>query len=112
MKYPNPFAFRPWPVTLWTTVVYLALVIPLIWVQENVPSVPSHGSLPRGVNLSEAWQDLQTITKGYHPFNSHQNDVVRQYLINRSKDILNRNGVAYTYSKGGGPRLNDNDLYV
>ena len=96
MRCRNPFAFRPGPVTFWTTVIYLAIFIPLIYVHETVPPTPSSGSLQSGLNLTEAWHDLQTITQNYHPYNSHENDRVREYIIDRSKEILERNHVGYS----------------
>lgn len=96
MKCKNPFAFRPGPVTFWTTIIYLAVFIPLIYVHETVPPAPSSGSLQRGLNLTEAWHDLQMITQSYHPYNSHENDRVREYIIDRSKEILERNDVGYS----------------
>lgn len=97
----NPFAFRPAQVTFWTTIIYLALLVPLIWVHETVPPAPNDHSTYRGLNLTEAWLDLQTITTNHHPFNSHDNDRVRQYLIDRSKEILKRHDVKY--GVGGEP---------
>lgn len=82
----NPLAFTPWPVTLIITVVYLALVIPLLVVHHVVPSAPQ--SSPNGLNISEAWSDLQTLTAGYHPYNSHQNDKVHEWLLQRVNEIL------------------------
>ncbi|KAF4470568.1 aminopeptidase Y [Fusarium albosuccineum] len=102
MRFKNPFAFRPGPVSFWTTVIYLALIIPLIYVHETVPSAPSERSLYRGLNLTEAWSDLQTISRAYHPYNSHENDRVRDFLIRRTKDILDRNSVPYTTETLGG----------
>lgn len=96
MRFHNPVAFRPAQVTFWTTVVYLALVIPLVYVHVTVPSAPPDDSLPSGLSLTDAWLDLQIISSAYHPFNSHQNDVVRGFIISRSKDILKHNGVDYT----------------
>ncbi|KAK2601619.1 hypothetical protein QQS21_004854 [Conoideocrella luteorostrata] len=98
----NPFAFRPAPVSFWTTVTYLAVFISLIFVHETVPSAPSQKEWPQGVNLTEAWTDLQAITRFYHPYNSHENDVVRSYLMRRSREILDRNGVKYTTDLTGG----------
>lgn len=80
-KAKNPLAFTPWPVTIITTVVYLALIIPLLVIHHNVPSAPQ--TTPNGLNLTEAWQDLQSLTKGFHPYNSHQNDEVRSWLLER-----------------------------
>lgn len=103
MRLPNPFGFRPGPVTFWTTAIYLAVTIPLIYVHETVPPAPSAHSLGKqGLNLSEAWDDLQAITKQYHPFNSKANADVRQYLIHRSKEILDRNDVRHTTDTAGG----------
>lgn len=96
MKLCNPFAFRPGPVTFWTTVAYLAVVIPLIYVHETVPGAPADDALDRRLNLTEAWLDLQTLTKTYHPYNSHENDRVRSFLLARAKHILDRNAIDYT----------------
>ncbi|KOS18126.1 putative zinc metalloprotease [Escovopsis weberi] len=102
MRCRNPFGYRPGPVTFWTTAVYLALAISLIYVHETVPSPPKGHHLSQGLNLSEAWLDLQAITRSFHPFNSRQNEVVRDYLMDRSKQILNRNHIAYTTETAGG----------
>ena len=103
MRCQNPFAFRPVQVSFWTTVVYLAVVVPLLYVHETVPPAPADRSLYRGLNLTEAWLDLQTITDGYHPYNSHRNDEVRDFIISRCKQILGHNGVDYaTEVLGGG----------
>jgi hypothetical protein len=116
MRAKNPLAFRPGPVTFWTTVIYIALLIPLIWVHETVPPAPADRSLYQGLNLTEAWLDLQAISRTYHPYNSHENDRVREFLIDRTKEILHRNDVSYTTETIGGvdwysrsvPRLRDN----
>ncbi|KAM3542069.1 hypothetical protein ARSEF1564_005025 [Beauveria bassiana] len=98
----NPFAFRPWPVFFWTTATYLAILIPLLYVHETVPSIPKHEVLPAGVNLTDAWIDLQRITAHYHPYNSHANDEVREYLAKRVKQILDQNKTPYTVDRSGG----------
>ncbi|KAH7141243.1 putative zinc metalloprotease [Dactylonectria estremocensis] len=102
MKCQNPFAFRPGPVTFWTTIIYLALAIPLIYVHETVPPAPANRSLYRGLNLTEALLDLQNITNAFHPYNSHKNDEVREFIITRSKEILDRNGMDYKTDLSGG----------
>lgn len=99
MRCNNPFAFRPAPVSFWTTIVYLAIAIPLIYVHESVPPAPSDHSLYRGLNLTEAWHDLELISSAYHPYNSRQNDIVRRYLIDRAKEILERNNIDFTTEK-------------
>ncbi|KAK4203085.1 hypothetical protein QBC40DRAFT_319205 [Triangularia verruculosa] len=91
----NPISFRPGPVTFWTTLIYLALLIPIVIINETVPPAPRSGCGDRieGVNLTEAWLDLTRITRGYHPYNSKENEVVREYLMERVEAILEGNGV-------------------
>ncbi|KAI6259576.1 hypothetical protein MCOR27_003611 [Pyricularia oryzae] len=89
----NPFAFRSAQVTFWTTVVYLALLVPLVVINEGVPPVQPDGSLflDRGLNLTEAWLDLGHITERFHHQNSRENDVVRDYLRLRIEQIIAAN---------------------
>ncbi|KAL4814324.1 putative zinc metalloprotease [Aspergillus spinulosporus] len=82
----NPLAFTPWPVTLITAVVYLAFVIPQLVIHHVVPSAPT--SSPDGLNITEAWNDLQVLTKGYRPYNSRQNDKIHDWLLQRINEIL------------------------
>jgi len=90
----NPISFRPGPVTFWTTLVYLALLIPIIIINEKTPLAP--GQLPYdSVNLTQAWLDLTTITKAYHPYNSRYNEDVRNFLLLRVAEILDGNGVSW-----------------
>ncbi|KAJ5945538.1 Peptidase M28 [Penicillium verhagenii] len=91
IKAKNPLAFTPWPVTIIVTVVYLALLIPVIVLHENVPSAPR--TSPNGLNLTEAWSDLQTLTGGFHPYNTHRNDEVRSWLLERI-DAIHSSSVA------------------
>ncbi|KZZ94449.1 Peptidase M28 [Ascosphaera apis ARSEF 7405] len=82
----NPVAFTPGPVTLITTAVYLALIIPLLIVHFSVPSPPSEKL--EGLDISEAWQDLLHLTEGYHPYNSRKNDEVHTWLLDRINTTL------------------------
>lgn len=97
----NPFGFTTGPVTFWLIVVYAAFLIPLVYIHESVPSIPSNTPY-HGVNLTEAWHDLTTITKHYHPYNSRANDEVGNYLLTRIEEILDRNGVDWTKEKDAG----------
>jgi len=90
----NPISFRPGPVTFWTTVFFLALCIPIVIINEEPPPAPSAAPFP-GVNLTEAWLDLTTITRAYHPYNSHFNDEVRNILLQRIESILEDNEVDF-----------------
>lgn len=71
--------------------MYLALIIPIIVLNEKVPSPPTDPVPFSGVNLTEAWFDLATLTQGYHPYNSHKNDQVRDWLLLRIQEILDAN---------------------
>ncbi|OAX80197.1 hypothetical protein ACJ72_05476 [Emergomyces africanus] len=82
----NPIAFTPWPVTLVTTIVYLALCVPILVINQVVPAAPE--TSPRGVNLTEAWRDLQYLTGGFHPYNSRRNDEVHEWLLRRIGSII------------------------
>lgn len=99
MKFRNPIAFRPVPVTSLCTIIYLALVVPLLLVNHVVPS-PSQAD--RG-NLTEAWQDLQILTKDFHPYNSHPNDDVRAWLLRRIEDLIPSPSKSNHTSKNGAP---------
>lgn len=97
----NPLAFRRGPVTFWTTLIYLAVLIPTIVVNESVPPPPRDSPFS-GVNLTEAWLDLTTLTRAYHPFNSHANDEVRNWLLLRIQQILDGNGASWSTEPDGG----------
>jgi hypothetical protein len=97
----NPFSFHHGPVTFWTTLIYLALLIPVIIVNETVPPPPA-GIVYDGVNLTEAWLDLATLTSAPHPYNSRQNDKVRDWLLLRIQQILERNGATWSTASGTG----------
>ncbi|PHH50427.1 Vacuolar membrane protease [Ceratocystis fimbriata CBS 114723] len=99
----NPFAFRPAQVTFWLALIYAALVIPSVFVHESVPAPPSPDDLDAlsGMNITEAWLDLLKITEQYHPYASHANDDVRNYIMKQVEDILNRNNASFGLEKLG-----------
>ena len=99
----NPIAFTPLPVTIITSVVYSALLISLLVIHLVVPSAPQNASPVKGINITEAWHDLQTLSNGVHPYNSHRNDEVRDWLLRRIDMILDRNR--------NGPEYNSHDIY-
>ncbi|EPS39509.1 hypothetical protein H072_6650 [Dactylellina haptotyla CBS 200.50] len=87
------FHFRPFPVTIFTAIIYLALFIPLLIIHYVPPSPPSNDSLKKsiGVDLEDTWHTLAAITKKYHPYNSRANDEVRAFLVDRIQSIVDRN---------------------
>src|SRR5688572_16685831 len=82
----NPLAFASGPVIFFTAATYVALLAVLLVVHLRVPSHPSR--TPPGTNLTQAWLDLEHITRRFHPYNSHPNDDVRAYLSSRILDIV------------------------
>ncbi|GAP82389.1 putative peptidase family M28 family [Rosellinia necatrix] len=91
MALSNPFAFQPFSVSFWTTVTYLALLIPLI-VHEAVPQPPGSAAVYHGLNLTKAWLDLTVLSRSYHPFNSRKNDEIHNWLLLELDEIRKRNG--------------------
>lgn len=90
----NPIAFTRGPVTFITTLVYLAIIIALIVVQTGVPPPPDTPTPIHGINLTEAWLDLQLLTGSHHPYNTHRNDAVHDWLLSRIESILTENNAS------------------
>jgi hypothetical protein len=82
----NPLSFTPGPVVFFVSALYIALFAALLTVHVRVPNYPS--KTPDGINLTQAWSDLEHITREFHPYNSHANDHVRDYLLTRVKDAI------------------------
>lgn len=89
----NPIAFTPIPVTVITAIFYAAFIITLLVIHHVVPSAPLSATPVAGVNLTEAWRDLQILSSGFHPYNSRRNDQVRDWLLTRIEAILKGNSV-------------------
>lgn len=85
-RFSNPFAFTPLPVIFVTTATYIAIFAALLTVHLTVPDYPSN--TPAGTNLTQAWADLEYITRQYHPYNSRANDDVRKYLLSRIQEVV------------------------
>lgn len=85
----NPLAFARGPVTVLATLIYLAVIVPLIVVQTGVPNAPTNPRPVHGIDLDEAWLDLQRLTRSYHPYNSVENDEVHDFLLERIQQIVN-----------------------
>ncbi len=82
----NPLSFTPRPVIFFTTVTYVVLFAVLLVQHLTLPDYPTNP--PKGINLTDAWNDLAHITRQFHPYNSRSNDHVRSYLRSRIQDIL------------------------
>ncbi|QRW05930.1 Peptidase family M28 protein [Ceratobasidium sp. AG-Ba] len=73
-------------VTALISIIYAAVFIASVVVHEIVPAPPSKPN-QRGLDLDQAWLDLQQITRAPHPYNSHPNGLVRSYLLGRLQSI-------------------------
>ncbi|KAK5414686.1 hypothetical protein LTR20_002877 [Exophiala xenobiotica] len=99
----NPIGFTRWPVTIFTTIVYLAIAVALIVIHTGVPSPPHSPTPVHGVNLTEAWNDLQLLTSSRHPYNTHHNDQVHDWLLSRIESILKANAAASSNTSASSP---------
>ncbi|KAJ3571738.1 hypothetical protein NP233_g3556 [Leucocoprinus birnbaumii] len=64
-------------------VSYIVILFLVFW--ENVlPDAPKD---QQGLSLESAYNDLHHITERPHPYNSHANDYVRQYILERVYSI-------------------------
>ena len=91
----SPLAFLKPQVTIIASAAYIALFAVLIFVHTTVPSAPTSPTPVTGINLTEAWLDLEFLSDGYHPWGSRRNDVVRDYLLQRVEGILAKNRVGH-----------------
>ncbi|KAJ4471542.1 hypothetical protein J3R30DRAFT_3526281 [Lentinula aciculospora] len=81
--------FLTTPVTILLVFVYLAVALST-FITDQLPPVPSASTLQSrygGLNVLEAYEDLQVIAARPHPYHSHANDVVREHLLQRLSNI-------------------------
>lgn len=84
----SPLAFLNAQVTTIGSLIYAAAFVVVIYQHVFVPPAPSSATPVNGINLTQAWRDLEFISDGYHPWSSRRNDEVRNYLLHRIEDIL------------------------
>ncbi|PVF98565.1 Zn-dependent exopeptidase [Serendipita vermifera] len=87
---PSLLPFERLHVTVLVIACYLAVIISTVVVQERLPAAPSRRGKP-GLNLDDAWSDLQELALVPHPFNSHTNDEVGRYIAGRLQSIQGDN---------------------
>lgn len=86
--------FHALPVTALLVLVYIAVAISTV-ITDQLSPVPSTSTLQSrygGLNVTEAYKDLHVIAARPHPYASHANDVVRDYLLQRVRDIQSHSG--------------------
>ncbi|KAJ3806886.1 hypothetical protein F5876DRAFT_49184 [Lentinula aff. lateritia] len=82
------------PVTILLVLVYLAVALSTL-ITDQLLSVPSASTLRSkygGLNVTEAYRDLQIIAARPHPYHSHANDLVREYLLQRLHNVWLQSG--------------------
>lgn len=105
----NPVGFSKGPVTAVICAVYLAFAASLLYTHHVVPRAPKHDAPVKGINLTEAFGDLQTLASGFHPYNSRKNDEIREWLLRRIGEILKQNKVEYVDDDGSQSSSKDKD---
>ncbi|KAI0051551.1 hypothetical protein FA95DRAFT_1554372 [Auriscalpium vulgare] len=78
------FAFRTGPATVLVVLLYAAAFVSL-YLADQLQPLPT-GAQQRAV-LEQAYKDLHVIAARPRPYNSHQNDLIRKYLLRRVHDI-------------------------
>ncbi|KAJ3515032.1 hypothetical protein NLJ89_g2018 [Agrocybe chaxingu] len=63
--------------------IYITVFI-RVFLDDDLPDVPEDQD---GLNVDQAWSDLHKISTRPHPYNSHENDVVRSYILSRLNDV-------------------------
>ncbi|KAK9329254.1 hypothetical protein V1520DRAFT_356136 [Lipomyces starkeyi] len=86
------FGFNIFPVTVLAVVTYASLLITTYVVQFANPQTSSPAAISAAPgsyspSVETAWYDLQVISENIHPYNSHANDYVHDYIVNRTYEI-------------------------
>ncbi|KAI3619598.1 peptidase family m28 family [Moniliophthora roreri] len=72
------FGFHSIPVSTVLVLIY-AIVWLSVYITDQLAAVPAN--LPGKINLTEAYLDLERLTLRPHPYNSHANDDVRDFIL-------------------------------
>ncbi|KAK9468401.1 hypothetical protein V1512DRAFT_259389 [Lipomyces arxii] len=86
------FGFNVAPVTILTVITYASLLITTYVIQFANPQTESAAAVSAAPGsyspqVESAWYDLQVISKYMHPYNSHANNYVHDYILNRTYEI-------------------------
>ncbi|KAI0311189.1 hypothetical protein OF83DRAFT_1069216 [Amylostereum chailletii] len=81
------FSFRTRSVTVLAVLFYLAIFVSLYVTDLLAPVPGTEKQAALGLDLEEAYRDLHVIAASPRPYNSHQNDRVRAYLLDRLAGI-------------------------
>lgn len=108
----NPLAFLKPQVTVIGSLIYAAAFFVVIYQHVTVPPAPRSATPVEGINLTQAWRDLEFISDGYHPWSSRRNDECREYLLHRIDAMLNDAGVDYQTVYTSSSNNNNNHTFL
>lgn len=77
------FGFRKTSLTLFVILTYVVVFVLVYWARQNSLSLPSK----EPPILTSAWSDLQVISSNPHPYASHANDDLHDYLLGRLSSL-------------------------
>ncbi|KAK7060893.1 hypothetical protein VNI00_000626 [Paramarasmius palmivorus] len=72
------FGFHTIPVSTVLVLIYVAVWLST-YITDQIGPVPA--KLPTDINLTQAYLDLERLTLRPHPYNSHANDDVRNFIL-------------------------------
>ncbi|KAK9460615.1 uncharacterized protein V1516DRAFT_665011 [Lipomyces oligophaga] len=86
--------FNVLPVTILAIATYASLLITTFVIQYANPQTASPAAISAAPgsyspSVEQAWYDLQVISENMHPYNSHANQWVHDYILNRTYEIAN-----------------------
>ncbi|KAK7204209.1 hypothetical protein BZA70DRAFT_281812 [Myxozyma melibiosi] len=86
--------FNVLPVTILAVATYASLLITTYVIQFANPQTDSPAAAfaapgSYSYEVEEAWYNLQVISEQMHPYNSHANDYVHDFILNKTYEIAN-----------------------
>lgn len=82
----NLFRFRKTTLSFLVFFTYFIIII----IQDISTNIALREPIPEPLILSNAWESLQFISSSKHPFTSHQNDYLHDYLRDTISSIINK----------------------
>ncbi|AMD22387.1 HGR048Cp [Eremothecium sinecaudum] len=89
-----PFRFRKTNLSTIMMIAYTVITIVYVWDHFHYQFAPPQ-EMATSKMLEDAWLDLEIITQYPHPYSSHANDKVHDYLLERITDITKDSSFAH-----------------
>ncbi|CDK26427.1 unnamed protein product [Kuraishia capsulata CBS 1993] len=104
----STFGFRKTTVTLVTILSYVLSVLVASYFQYEVNQPPQ----PEPAILTSSWYDLQRISEKFHPYDSHANDEVHDYILKRTEELASQKAYISVNDTFGQQSLFKDSVYV